>query len=339
MNDSKNKYTVRGASRQKREISVEEKIKNLLSPDGFKELVEAKEAFMRDPKGDDPIPKDSRFYQRYMTLIDAKREQVNSQNKTKDLSISLSNRVEKMGKLSLKESDMILHTKEASRLFHGQIPSEGKHYIAGGKRVASCLSTLSLIAGNNNPFADWYLIESEKKLRELISYLKDEIKNKETVFQKKASKGIHINLMENKNPAKDSLLFKTGYGFTIANIIVEFDLLVRYIKTLQMCGEISDQFAREELIKILRKIRGRFNEILKLEKKLNREKINTFTRVDFIAKSPLLKDIIPFLGLPPLNILVDKESPEHRARKISVPDMEAKKLETVWLELSQQISN
>ena len=52
---------------------------------------------------------------------------------------------------------MVLHTKEAHRLFMGRArdPQGNIQPIVGGKRVAAALRSIWYLSGNDNPYADW----------------------------------------------------------------------------------------------------------------------------------------------------------------------------------------
>jgi hypothetical protein len=68
---------------------------------------------------------------------------------------------------------MVLHTKEAHRLFMGRArdPQGNLQPIVGGKRVAAALRSIWYLSGNDNPYADWALIDTGERIQNLKAAL------------------------------------------------------------------------------------------------------------------------------------------------------------------------
>ena len=77
--------------------------------------------------------------------------------------------VSEMGALVDEGQDtMMIHTKEAYRLFlgRGRDPDRLLQPIIGGRRVAASLRAVWYLSGNDNPYADWALIDMAGRLDE-----------------------------------------------------------------------------------------------------------------------------------------------------------------------------
>ena len=197
-------------------------------------------------------------------------------------------RMWEIGRLEAESADfMLIHTKEALRLFIGRgADPDGKvARIPGAKSVGSALRALWIASGQDNPYADWALLMAEQGLGERMETLK---KAREAVLgQLRAleDEGLHISLLRSQSPVKLDLGFKSPYGFLVAQLVVSFDHYVRAVKTLQARDLLGADEARLELRAQLRPLRGLFDQILRQQSLLLRPAFAHIRRADFSTSS------------------------------------------------------
>ena len=197
-------------------------------------------------------------------------------------------RMWEIGRLESESTDfMLIHTKEALRLFIGRgADPDGKvARIPGAKSVGSALRSLWIASGQDNPYADWALLMAEQGLGERMERLEQA---REAVLAKLKAleeRGLHISLLRSQNPVKLDLGFKSPYGFLVAQLVVSFDHYVRAIKTLQARDLLGADEARVELRSQQRPLRGLFDQILRQQSLLMRPVFAHLKRADFAAAS------------------------------------------------------
>ena len=128
---------------------------------------------------------------------------------------------------------MELHTKEGFRMFMGRRrdPEGRLSAIPGGKRIASSLKALWLLSANDNPYADWALLRADERLTHL----------QRTSNARPSSIARRSSGCRPRAALRGAALARTQtggarlqepYGYAIAELIAEFDLFARVVKTL-----------------------------------------------------------------------------------------------------------
>lgn len=193
-----------------------------------------------------------------------------------------------IGRLESESTDfMLIHTKEALRLFIGRgADPDGKvARIPGAKSVGSSLRALWIASGHDNPYADWALLMAEQAIGERMKAL--EAAQGKVLERLKAleGKGLHLSLLRSQNPAKLELGFRSPYGFLVAQLVVSFDQYVRAIKTLQARDLMGADEVRAELRAQLRPLRALFDQTLRQQSLLQRPAFAHIKRSDFGSSS------------------------------------------------------
>jgi integrating conjugative element protein (TIGR03761 family) len=142
---------------------------------------------------------------------------------------------------------MVLHTQEAHRLFMGRArdPQGNLQPIVGGKRVAAALRSIWYLSGNDNPYADWALIDTGERIQQLKAALDELGRECDQRLEAAARKGLIFSILKSREPVSLELGFRSPYGYTVAGLIVEFDYRVRQVKTLVRKDLMTDDEGRQ----------------------------------------------------------------------------------------------
>ena len=129
---------------------------------------------------------------------------------------------------------MVLHTRAAFSIFNGRrFDAEGKIApIVGGRRFAWAARSIWMLSGNDNPYADWLLIQIDAQLAGLRTRLGTEIQRTRERIEELRSTGFQLSALKSASPQSVALGFHSPYGFAAAGLILEFDRYVRLTKTL-----------------------------------------------------------------------------------------------------------
>ena len=224
---------------------------------------------------------------------------------------------------------MVVHTLEAYRLFIGRAPSpDGKLFaIPGGKRQGAALRTLWLLTGNDNPFAEWALLLYEQSQERLRKLLADEMAECNRRMDALSQRGLNIKLQVSSKPEELELGFRSPYGYAVCELIVDYDLFVRYVKTLARKNQITDEKARLKIRDVTRQIRAAWIEVVRFERYLGRAELRDLSRSDFLpganeaAGKRAQAAVQLFAGIPP-QIFEGRKVPAHSRRRSQLTEKE-----------------
>jgi integrating conjugative element protein (TIGR03761 family) len=242
------------------------------------------------------------------------------------------------------EDTISIHTKEAFRLFIGraadpdskrvnQNPAE--RHIISFKKAGAAYRLLWNLSTNNNPWADWALIELSKQRNLLQAELAKSVKAMEdTLEQMKKSRGITYAIAMNPAPQSLPIRFKSPYGYALIESLAEFDFLVRLIRTMvhkaRLTTELADSLIRDHM----RMFRAHFNEVKRFEKYLGDPDLLLTTRNDFlptaddVARKRVSKCIEAF-GNVPRSVFAMEVIPPFKNHRGDLSDAEKELLKRV----------
>jgi len=242
----------------------------------------------------DPDPADP-LYPRFELFIDRERElrkmqadHAARQGADPIVAHNEAKQITNLGALVPGNDDiMTLHTSHAMRLFLGIAiaPGEQGYPSPGGKRVASCMRGLWSLSANDNPYADYALIVGTKLIDEVRSHIAKAQKQALAKLEGLRLIGLSYSLVETRSPAAVRLTFTSPYGFMIAMLIVEFDLLVRTIKSAQRRDLITGTVAYKEIEKAKSVCRSAFHKIHRYHAALMEESLIALSRLDFLPSA------------------------------------------------------
>jgi len=239
-------------------------------------------------------------------------------------------RMQEIGTLEDESVDtMALHTREAFRMFMGRVPDTEKKYrsIVGSKRAAAALKSLWYCSANDNPYADWALLRHTQLSTELSELISSRRKECEDQIDMLARNGFKISLLRSASPETVELGFKSPYGYGIADRVVQFDLLVRMIKTMVRKDRFTDRQGQERIREVSRSFRGGLEEIIHFERYLMKAELRELSRADFlpganaegVKRAAAAKAIY---GPVPTDIFTGKVVPRHSKRRTKVTEQE-----------------
>ncbi len=233
---------------------------------------------------------------------------------------------------------MSLHTREAYRLFLGQKadPDRGMVAIVGARRFAAVLKSLWHLSANDNPYADWILIQTYAALAAIRDQLANLTRAREGEIEALRRKGLTFSVMASRAPLAVELGFRSPYGYATAEVIAEFDYYVRLIQTLVHKDRLSDEEGRAAVRAVGRPLRGLFLTPIRWERALLSEALRPLSRSDFLpgADEPARKRVraaVALFGEVPRAVFTGAEAPRHTRRRVRLTDVELKLLEQVSL--------
>jgi integrating conjugative element protein (TIGR03761 family) len=259
------------------------------------------------------------------------------QNADRMVSDAEAAKIGRIGSLVNSEQDlMIMHTRDSYRLFMGRDKDANAYGSVSGKRAAAAIRSVWLLSGNDNPYADWMLIQTETRIMELRQSLAKATSARIDELRALASRGLQFSVLASEEPAKVELGFQSPYGFMLADLIVEIDYASRVIKTLTQKNLMSKKEGEQALAKeALTPARSIFETLIPLQRMLQKEEIAPLTRADWGSKDVLAQKRVDFalkcFGECPREIFTGEKEPRHSRRNDRISKEEASYLRNVPL--------
>ncbi|OZA27772.1 MAG: integrating conjugative element protein [Hydrogenophilales bacterium 17-61-9] len=214
--------------------------------DALKDLVEAENPDEKDPR-----------WERFMDLLEReerlRQEQSNRQQRQYADPIVPDHEaraLKAIGSLVAEESDvMAIHTREAYRLFIGRTRDESTrgYGITSGKKVAAVLRSIWNLSANDNPYADWILVQVSDRVGELRQQLEQTGKQFQEDLDRLQTRGLRVSVLKSRAPVEVELGFRSPYGYMIVDLILDFDWYARVIKTMVLKNRVGDLEGKEDL--------------------------------------------------------------------------------------------
>jgi integrating conjugative element protein (TIGR03761 family) len=224
---------------------------------------------------------------------------------------------------------MLVHTVDAYRLFMGRAPSpDGTRFsIPGGKRQGQALRSLWLLTANDNPYAEWALLLHEQAHQRLRQLLAEETAESGRRMAALAERGLRIKVQVSSQPQELTLGFRSPYGYAVCELIVDYDLFVRHVRTLAHKNQLTDEAARLKLRGVSRQIRAAWNELVRFERYLGRPELRELSRADFlpgagaaaVKRAEAARQL--FAGIP-AQIFEGRQAPQHSRRRNQLTEKE-----------------
>jgi len=124
---------------------------------------------------------------------------------------------------------LTVQTRQAQRLIRGRSGSTDKPAIVGLVGFADRLRSIWQAARNDDPYADWWLI----KIHEVLQQARELVRRSLAEFDEKLarSSAIEVAVAESLRPYRIPLQFANPYAYKGAQLIGEYDTLVRTLLT------------------------------------------------------------------------------------------------------------
>ena len=140
---------------------------------------------------------------------------------------------------------LTVQTRIAQGFILGRAATDDKPAIPGLLGFADRLRVIWNAAGEDDPYADWWLI----KVDEALAHARDRIHAEQAalaaILQKQSA--LQIQVGESEQPYRIALKFANPYAFWGAQLIGEFDKVARTVLTARYVGLLNSTAAHESL--------------------------------------------------------------------------------------------
>lgn len=126
-----------------------------------------------------------------------------------------------------------IHTADAQQLFSGY----GKEKTTGLLEFGAVMGKIWDAAGRDDPYADWFLLkiyDAVVKLRNQLAVVIQDYQQK--IHQVYGREHLQLTPFLSQQPVIKQLWFRTQYGYLGANVIADFDELMRTVLTANRVG-------------------------------------------------------------------------------------------------------
>jgi|GEM_PF-651350 len=206
---------------------------------------------------------------------------------------------------------IMLHTRQAHRLYHGRRrdSKNGIEPVTGLIRFAGQMNQIWLAAGNDDPYADYFLYEIERALEAADENIQELIEVLEQQLNKLKQRGYRITLQESTQPIELSLKFAPEFTHKAALSLLEFDYLVRMVLSLRHAAVLKRDKANHYLVSASGRIRHAFEMSLRYKRLMvtrddiaanNGRAQDAATKMRVKLPQPILEGIIRADVSPPL---------------------------------------
>lgn len=253
------------------------------------------------------------------------------------------NKVRNLGRLVNEgEDQMVLHTKEAFRLFMGRRKDpDGKYQpIIGIKFCAAALRSFWVQTAHDNPYADWALLRASHGMQQYGRELQQLAETYLGKLRQMEAKGLSFTVLKSADPKSVSLQFTSPYGYMLAELVVDYDYTIRVIKTAVRKGRLTDAEGYDAIRNVTRRIRGWTEEIARFNRFLWRPELAKLCRADFLptadedGKKRALA-VTAIFGAVPADIFAGKVLPPHTRRHTQLTEAERDLLVRIGNELAE----
>jgi integrating conjugative element protein (TIGR03761 family) len=197
-------------------------------------------------------------------------------------------------------ADLYVQTRQAQRLVLGRAATEDRPAITGLVRFGMMVRHLWAAAAIDDPYADWYLLQTLEALehgREDIGRMQQEV---EGLLQ--GIEGVDISVAESQKPARIPLQFANPYGYMGAYLISDYDRFARAALTARHVGLLDRDASERLLAKGGRLVRRAFAAT-------QGYKHCAVTRDDMAANNARARAAIEAMGKLPQDVLAGETRP------------------------------
>lgn len=248
-------------------------------------------------------------------------------------------KVRDLGKLGDEEVDtMALHTLEASRLFIGRAIEPGRKGFgqAGGKKVGAALRTIWHLSANDNPYADYCLIQATERIRAARDLMTTATAEHLRRLEAKKLQGLRFSVLGSAAPMEVDLGFKSPYGYAVIMLINDYDFFVRVVKTLGRKDMLSDNEVYQQTYSMTRACRSLFEQVVYFQRYLLRDELRVLSRSDFLPSADdearkRVQAVVGIFGELPREVFNGTLTPRHSRRRVNLSAAELRLLDEVPL--------
>jgi integrating conjugative element protein (TIGR03761 family) len=221
--------------------------------------------------------------------------EMNLQNKVhrgagEEIPLQTARKVDGIGALRFTgENVMKLHTREAFWLYTGRrrdpANANNPFGIPGAVRCAGDVRQLLYLSMNNNPYADFALLEFEEKMTALRQTVASTERRYQATMDEVAKRGLVLSVMGAEKPAEVALTYRSPYGFTVSLFLIELDYCFRVIESCRHSDLCTSQIAHGSINMLKKAARRLFAETTRFTRVLSQKDMLPLTRHDFVVVS------------------------------------------------------
>jgi integrating conjugative element protein (TIGR03761 family) len=186
---------------------------------------------------------------------------------------------------------MQLHTLDAQQLLVGTLPrgagASMTNGAAGVLRACSAIAVMYRLTARLHPFADWALIEIETALAEIERLLLEKLEVSEKMLAVQAQAGLFIGVLESPKPIHIPVKFGAPHAYRLCALTLQFDQLVRHMRTLARAGLLTNTAANDVIHSIRTPMRSLLEQAVLGAALLSQPAYGVLTR-SALADDPLL---------------------------------------------------
>ncbi len=151
---------------------------------------------------------------------------------------------------------LTVQTRQAQRLIRGRNGTADKPAIIGLVGFADRLRVIWQAARNDDPYADWWLIQ----VHEVLERVRDLVRVEQMTLDVRLDQlnALEVAVAKSLKPHRVALRFANPYAYRGAQLIAEYDTFVRTLLTARHVGLLPDPSMEALLNGCARKIRGVF---------------------------------------------------------------------------------
>lgn len=191
-------------------------------------------------------------------------------------------------------TQITIQTRQAQVLLAGREPVGNRPRIMGLMQFSTYLSQVMVAAKQDDPWADWMLVQVEERLEESEAKLKEQQANLDRVLG--ANPMMDIQVSESVNPLKVSIGFASSHAYWVARVILQYDAVVRAVLTARHHALIDQQMSSllmDDAAKLIRRI---FETTA-------RYRVTGLTRTDVQVGGERVTEAVQKMGTVPADIL------------------------------------
>lgn len=193
--------------------------------------------------------------------------------------------------------ELTLHTYHAARLWTGRKPKTGEKHqgVLGLTGYIHFTGRISRASSEDDPYADWMLIQIEEKLDQATARIKT-IREEVSGYLAQLPSQLKITENLNLSPARITLYVNTPVGFQGVYLLIQFDELVRDLLLAQHIGLMGREMKETMINQGAHQIRSLFA--------LTQNYRHTgVARDDIAANNAKARDAAEKYGLPPDDVV------------------------------------
>lgn len=128
------------------------------------------------------------------------------------------------------EMRLSLHTRYAAQLWRGRKPEGGKPAIRSVPHFGAILKTLTRAAGEDDPYADWFLLQIQEKLeqgRQKMQMLEQQV---EEFIVGRLPQEVSMGESLSQRAAEVDVHFESPLAYWMAYLVADYDRVVRRVQ-------------------------------------------------------------------------------------------------------------